>query len=176
MNLYRELSCDDYQEINKEILDHVDGIGLIDTTEVFWNPVSTVDFLKATPLFKNWAVKNKLLIRSIAVTIGKDIECCGPHIDTPPARYKLSWPVLNADQSFNRWFRVKVPDPKTVINGYNGLAYSNIEDLEEIDRRILTSPAIIDAGVPHDVQFLTSQPIFPRVVLQCQLFNEPELL
>jgi hypothetical protein len=176
MNLYRELSCNNYQEINKEILDYVIGIDLINTAEVFWNPVNTVEFLKATPLFKDWTVKNKLLIRSIAVTIGRDTNCCGPHIDTPPARFKLSWPVLNAAQSFNRWFRIKVQNPTTTVNNYNGVVFPNIEDLEEITRRTLTGPAIIDAGVPHDVQFLVDQPTFPRIVLQCQLFNEPDLL
>jgi hypothetical protein len=176
MNLYQELQCHNYQEINQQILDYVYGSGLIDSSTTFWNPINTVDFLKAAPLFRQWTATNKVMISNVAVTIGKSLQCCEPHIDTPPARYKLSWPVLNCEQSFNRWFKKKVSNPITIVNMYNSLMYINIDELEEIGRRTVTGPAIIDAGVPHDVQFLTNNPVWPRIGLQCQLFNEPRLL
>ena len=176
MNLFREISCNNYSKVNKEILDYINNIGLIDSSKVFWNPIDIVEFLKSVPLFQQWTVKNKIMIKSVAVTIGRNIQCCGPHIDTPPARYKLSWPVLNAEQSFNRWFREKTSGAKTVVNLYNGLTYLDLDDLVEIGRRATNGPAIIDAGIPHDVQFLVDKPVWPRIVLQCQLFKEPDLL
>jgi hypothetical protein len=176
MNLYQELQCHNYQEINQQILDYVYSSGLIDSSTTFWNPINTVNFLKAVPLFQQWALSNKLMIQSVAVTIGRSLQCCEPHVDTPPARYKLSWPVLNYDQSFNRWFKEKSTNPKTIVNMYNSVMYQDVNDLEEIGRRTISGPAIIDAGIPHDVQFLVDNPVWPRIGLQCQLFKEPKSL
>ena len=175
INLYQSIECNNYQEINQQILDHINHLGIVESSTEFWNPIDLIALLKSAPLFLEWLVEQNLKIKTVAVTIGKQSDCCGIHIDTPPARYKLSWPVLNATGSYNRWFK-EVRECNTVTNRLGGKTYLSLEGLEEITTRTLTGPAIIDAGVPHDVQFHTATPIFPRIVLQCQLFKEPESL
>jgi hypothetical protein len=176
MNLYKEIPCENYSEVNAEILRYITSLGFVESTQAFWNPIDSVEFFKNTPLFQKWTMINNIMIKSVAVTVGKRPDCCGPHVDTPPARYKLSWPVLNTEQSFNRWFREKNSDCQTVTNSYEGKTYLNPDDLEEIGRRTVSCPAIIDAGIPHDVQFLVHDPVWPRIGLQCQLFKEPTVL
>jgi hypothetical protein len=175
LNLYQPRECDNYQEINKQILDHIYSLDIVETTVNFWNPIDLVPLFKSSPLFLKWIVSQDLKIKTIAVTVGKTLNCCGVHTDTPPARYKLSWPVLNAEQSYNRWFRPK-DQCRTIINHLGGTSYPDMDQLEEIAKRTLSGPAIIDAGVPHDVQFHTDTPVFPRIVLQCQLIKEPTSL
>jgi hypothetical protein len=175
INLYRSLECDNYELINQQIIDHINTLGIIETTNNFWNPIDVVGLLKSAPLFLQWTVNQNLKIKAVAVTVGQKLDCCGIHVDTPPARYKLSWPVLNTKQSYNRWFK-EVGPCDTVTNELGGKTYLSLSGLEEISKRILDAPAIIDAGIPHDVQFYTTDPVFPRIGLQCQLINEPEKL
>jgi len=65
--------------------------------------------------------------------------------------------------------------PTVQINALGGKSYLDRNQLVEIYRREVISPALIDAGVIHDV---TAGPDaqWPRIVLQCQLFNEPDNL
>jgi hypothetical protein len=175
INLYRSLECSNYQQINQQILTHIDNLGIVKTTTEFWNPIDLVAVFKSAPLFLEWLIEQDLKIKTIAVTVGNQLNCCGVHVDTPPARYKLSWPVLNADQTYNRWFK-EIGPCTTYINKDGGKTYPADSNLVEIQRRTLTGPAIIDAGIPHDVQFHTANPVYPRIVLQCQLINEPEFL
>ena len=175
INLYRTLECSDYTKINQAIIEHINSLNIIDHADSFWNPIDVIGLLKSAPLFLNWLNKHNLKIKAVAVTIGKKVDCCGIHIDTPPARYKLSWPVLNTEQSYNRWFK-EVGVCKTSTNELGGKTYLSDNGLEEIARRTLSGPAIIDAGIPHDVQFFTETPTWPRIGLQCQLINEPKSL
>ena len=175
VNLYQSLECRNYVEINQQIFQHINHLGIANTTTEFWNPVDTASMFKAAPLFLEWTIEQNLKIKTIAVTVGKQLNCCGIHIDTPPARYKLSWPVLNADQTYNRWFK-EIGPCEPFINNHGGKTYPPDSKLIEIQRRTLSGPAIIDAGIPHDVQFHTIEPAYPRIVLQCQLFNEPKSL
>lgn len=173
MNCYRTLRCDNYDNINQQIKDYVQSLDFYCSTTSFWNPINVVDLLKSTPLFYQWLVESDLKIKSVAVTIGKQINCCVPHIDTPPARYKLSWPILNTENSYNTWYREIVSQCDTRINRWGGIQYLNINDLEPIKHVFVNEPMIIDAGIPHDVQFITETPTWPRVSLQCQFVNEP---
>ena len=174
MNYYKKLSCYNYEEINQEILSHVMTVLDVDNTPSFWNPIPVVDFVRATPLFQIWLKAQKLQIKALAVTVGTHKDCCGPHQDTPPARFKLSWPIRNSETTFNRFFKSN-NDCKTDINELGGITYPNINDLIEVDRMRVDLPALIDAQQPHDVWF-EPQSKFPRLGLQCQLMKEPEQL
>jgi hypothetical protein len=174
VQLYRHLSCDNYEQINQQILAFVQQKKLIKTSQQFWNPVNSSDFIKSVSLFSPWLAQHNLKLHSLAVTIGTDTTCCGIHVDTPPAVNKLSWPVLNTSGTFNRWFRQLIPTPKIQTNSLGGKSYIDINELEEIGRMEVVKPCIINAGIPHDVWFDKS-PIFPRVGLQCMLFNEPTI-
>ena len=171
MNYYKILECKNYQEINQELIDFVIKNNLGSSVN-FWNPVDIKELYKACQLFKQWIIDTKIPIKSVAVTVGNKISCCGPHVDTPPARYKLSWPILNTQQTFNRWYKIK---DETIykINELGGKFY-NIDNLEEIESIEVLAPMIIDAGIPHDVYIKEEK--FPRLGLQCQLFKEPDSL
>lgn len=174
MQLYKHLDCDNYQEINEQIKTFIDQQNLVESTNVFWNPVDVKDFVKKNPLFLAWLNQHKFLLHSLAVTVGKDFNCCSIHVDTPPAVNKLSWPVLNTQGTYNRWYKYKVDDPKIHINHLGGKSYLDPNELEEIGRMEVTRPCIINAGIPHDV-LIMDPAIFPRIGLQCMLFLEPNI-
>lgn len=172
MTFFKRISCNNYQEINAEILNYINSIGLIDQTKEFWNSINIIDLFRASPLFLQWTRENNLRLQSVAVTVAKNVNPLRIHCDTPPARYKLSWPVLNTENTYNRWYQHAVLVPQTEINSLGGTAYLNPSELKEIGRMHVNQPSIIDAGIPHDVMF-ESPIVFPRVGLQCQLINEP---
>lgn len=81
---------------------------------------------------------------------------------------------MNTTGTFNRWFKSRVENPTVHINELGGKSYTDITELEEIGRMEVLYPCIINAGIPHDVYFADSDR-FPRVGLQCMLFQEPVL-
>lgn len=175
INYLRILPCDKYQEINQEILNYLHSINILDSDQGFWNPIPVVDFLKNNKLFLEWLNQTGLKIKTLAVTIGHNINCCGPHIDTPPARFKLSWPILNTEYSYNRWFEEAKENCNKHINTLGGVNYLNVDELRELFCAPVIYPAIIDAGTIHDVWYKEPGQ-FPRIGLQCQLVNEPKEL
>lgn len=175
MIYYRELDCPEYDKLNNSILAWIDSLNDLVSTTSFWNVVSINDFVKKCPEMIAWLMRNQLMIKTLAITYGTHPNCCGPHIDSPPARYKLSWPVKNCSNTFNRWFRPQIPNPVFRTNNLGGVEYVSVDELEEITRREVTTPALIDAGTIHDVWFAPDA-IFPRIGLQCQLIKEPSSL
>lgn len=118
----------------------------------------------------------KVASSSIAVTVAQNPDkCCLPHIDTPPARYKLSWPVLNYTDTYNCWYETTSNSTTSFTADLGGKMFIDRSHLKEIYRREVSTPAIIDAGVIHDV-ISGPQAKWPRLVLQCQLFKEPDHL
>ena len=172
MNCYKKLTCVNYQEINQEILTYVMTVLDVDNVSSFWNPVPVVDFVRATPLFQTWLKAQNLQIKALAVTVGTHKDCCGPHQDTPPAKFKLSWPMRNTETTCNRWFRELNNSCTVTINHFGGKQYLDSTQLQEIDRMRVDAPAIINVGIPHDVWFEENSQ-FPRLGLQCQLLKEP---
>lgn len=158
-------------QINQEIEAWIWNQG-IPKSKIFWNPVDAHSLLTSCGRFSTWCRQNSLMLASAAVTVAHAADCCGPHIDTPPARYKLSWPVSNTKNTWNCWYRCTVPDPDTEINIWGGTIYKDPGQLLEIYRREVTRPALIDAGVIHDVMAGPGAQ-WPRIVLQCQLLKEP---
>ena len=171
MKLYKILECKNYSKINKQISNFVKTVG-VDKSSNFWNPVNTQGIFESCPLFTEWLSENKIYIQTLSVTVGRNKFCCGPHIDTPPARYKLSWPILNCENTFNRWYKV-INRKDYQINQLGGKIFDK-DNLIEIECNEVLHPMIIDASVPHDVYIKKNN--FPRLGLQCQLFNEPKSL
>ena len=172
MNYYKELLCDNYKEINQEILQHIISILDVPALRSFWNPIPTINFIRATPLMQTWLKEQDLRIQSLAVTVGVGPKCCTAHVDTPPAVYKLNWPVQNTETTWNRWFRELTNDCDVETNHLGGRQYNNMGQLEEIARKQVTRPMLIYAGIPHDVWF-EEESKFPRLGLQCKLMKEP---
>jgi hypothetical protein len=174
VNYYKYLSCDNYNEINQEILTFLFRFNIIQDSCQFWNPVSVVDFLRTCPLFGEWARQQGVRIKTLSVTVGLFNRCCTAHIDTPPARFKLSWPVMNTANTYNRWFSSS-QHATTEINAHSGTSYLIEEELTELARVCVDRPMLIDAGTIHDV-WVDGQIVSPRVGLQCQLVKEPASL
>lgn len=169
MKLYKQFDCDRLGEINQEILSYIKFQNF--EPNQFWNPTPVKDIMQAVPVLWSWLLQHNLMVKTVAITHGTHSNCCGPHTDTPPSIYKLSWPVLNTEHTWNRWFRA-LPGAKTQTNHLGGTSYVDFNDLIEIDRMRVDRPAIIATGIPHDV-WCEDQAQFPRWGLQCQLFNEP---
>jgi len=174
IKLYKKLDCANYDHINQQIKSYVQSTGIVESTTQFWNPLNTVEFLKAAPEFYIWANGVGLKLHSVALTVGQTRECCGIHIDTLPAVNKLSWPIHNTAGTFNRWFRTTVLNPTVTVNSLGGQQFTNPNELEEIGRMEVIAPCVINAGIPHDV-WCEENIVFPRLGLQCMTFNEPEL-
>jgi hypothetical protein len=171
---YKKLICNNYNDINQQVIDFINHHDLSNRKEQFWNPIIVTEFVRATPLLQQWLLDLDLRIKTVAVTVGHDIKCCGAHVDTPPAIYKLSWPVANTQHSFNRWFREINNNCTVCTNELGGRIYLDYNDLEEVDRMRVDGPAIINVGQPHDVWFEDGSQ-FPRIGLQCQFLKEPML-
>lgn len=170
MAYYKILSCDDYQDINATVLHWVTQLNIINS-DVFWNPVSVVDCLKQVPALSRWLVQQKLAVKTVALTVGKKHDCCGPHRDTPPARFKLSWPILNTSTTWNRFYLPNDGSCSFSTNTLGGESWSYV-DIKEIDRVRVEKPMLIDAGTIHDV-WCEDSTQFPRLGFQMQLINEP---
>lgn len=170
---YKELECSNFDEINQQVKDYVWSTGIVETTDQFWNLLSAIEFIKSTPAFYKWLSSLGLKLHSLALTVGQNSNCCGPHIDTPPAAHKLSWPIQNTENTYNRWFIPAVDNPTYSINFNGGKSFKPTE-LVELARREVTTPCIINASMIHDV-WCNDQAQYPRLGLQCMLFEEPEL-
>lgn len=175
VNYYRRLPCDAYVEINEELKSYITPLGLIDTATVFWNPIDVLPLFNACPKFLKWTHANGLKISAMSLTVARNDYPVRPHIDTAPARFKLSWPMMNSTNSYNRWFKLNTTTPTTEINHLGGIVFLNHDELEHIETMCVDRPSLIDAGTPHDVIF-EGDPVYPRVGFQCQLFNEPKSL
>lgn len=171
---YKELECSNYEQINQQVKDYVWSKEIVETTNQFWNPLPTIEFLKACPEFYKWMNVLELKLHSLALTVGKNSDCCGPHIDTPPAAHKLSWPIENTENTFNRWFIATVNNPSVMINREGGKSFTDISELIVAAKREVKGPCIINASLIHDV-FCNKQAKYPRLGLQCMLFEEPVL-
>lgn len=172
--LWLDLDCPEYLEINSVIKSWIGRQAFLSNTRSFWNPVDAKELLMFAKEFQQWLIRKKIPVMSIAVTWGTNSGCCGPHTDCPPARFKLSWPVENCENTWNRWFRKSNNQSRCVTNSLGGQDFA-LSDLEEIARRETTRPALIDASQIHDV-WCAPDAKFPRIMLQCQLFNEPSSL
>jgi len=171
MALYQKLNCPNYSIINEEILQWVESLNIIDNSNVFWNPVDLKEMYKNCPKFFKWAATENFKIKSISLTVGKNPYCCGPHTDTPPKKYSISWPIKNTRRTWNTWYRPLVDNPSVMINDIGGTAYTDRSQLEIIERKELLEPILLDVTVIHDV-WCEESAQFPRLGLQCQLFNE----
>lgn len=168
MNLFKKIPCENYKSINKQIINWINTTDLVYSRN-FWNPIDVKHFLKQCPLFLSWTRENNIPVKTIAVTVGSTVDCCGPHTDAEPARFKLSWPILNTGNTYNRWYNI-IDATKFKINNLDGICYE-YSNLKEICRTEVVDPMIIDAGTVHDV--LVEHDNFPRLGLQCQLIKEP---
>lgn len=176
---FLEIACDDLDHINQEIISWYTQQPQLIHSKIFWNSVDHKDLLEHCHRFDAWCEQAGMHIRHIAMTIGRDPECCPPHVDTPMSkvfsRWKLSWPVLNYRDTYNCWYEHTTADPifHTMVSG--GRRYPNRDQLREIYRREVASPSLIDPSTPHDVVF-GSCAVYPRLVLQCMLLQDPDNL
>jgi hypothetical protein len=175
MKLFKSLPCVNYTEINNQIREYIESTSIVETTSEFWNALPTMEFVKATPLFRQWMSSQGLTLHSLALTVGRDDRCCSMHTDTPPAKFKLSWPIQNTAHTYNRWFRSLVENPISTTNLLGGISFTESTQFEEIGRMEVIGPCIIHARIPHDV-WTDGATQWPRLGLQCMLFNEPEEL
>ena len=173
--LYKNLKCDNFAEINQQILDFIAEQNIVEQSKGFWNDISVTQMLGKCPLFFTWARSHDLKISAIGITVLRKMDQLPrPHVDSAPARFKLSWPVLNTSNTYNSWYETTM-HAKFEINDLNGKAFIDRNELTEIARRRVDQPGLIDAGIPHDIGFI-GDPMLPRIGLQCKLFNEPTKL
>jgi hypothetical protein len=177
MIYYKRLDCVNYNEINEQILNYIESINAIENSKEFWNPLATLDFVKSTPLLIRWMGTLNLRLHSVALTVAKSTKSFpAPHIDTPPAKIKLSWPILNCHSTFNNFYKIKkeLSECNVYNNNLGGTLFHDLNDLEIADSMQLLGPALIDAGQPHDI-VCKEDSQFPRLGLQIHLWKEPQL-
>lgn len=195
---YRILECENYLEINQDLLQYVgeyttilnksDNYQYANFPEKFGH--NTKHFIAANPKFIAWLKNMNLFLRDFYFTLTWDVETvgypessCPIHLDKPPICWKLNWPILNMERTSVRFFEPKDPsidihtlveragDPSSKDQDHYRLQYADFKEVERHDFA-LNQPILMNGQVPHDVGFYTD-PVFPRIGLQGMFIKEP---
>lgn len=179
MTCYKEVELIGYEESVSEFLPKV--LELLEYSESFYNDFDLEWFDTNCPI--------KLLeqIKQIGGTIDRLVlfKVCernldkfvdgGIHIDSGIADYRLNLPLMNSDSIETRFYADTTAVPVTkIVNKYGGTADFYIEqDLELIDKLVMSKPVIFPVKIPHGLFVLKDQ--FPRYILSIQFKNDLKL-
>jgi hypothetical protein len=180
MKPYHALSCDNLQEIQKEVLSWIE----LKKPEVLhsnslWNKIDSIDLLRSAPSLTGYCQTLRLKIREVALTIINRNNDANLHIDELPVTAKINIPILNTRNSYNRWYEIPeelLSATPPILNEFGkkyyefkNVDYKKLKLLGEIE---LLQPVVFNSQLAHNI-VLTDQSVFPRIVLSCTFFKEP---
>ena len=179
MKYYKILDCDNYDEINEDIIKYLtDHTSLLipNSKANYCNFVPVSHFIINNPKLDAWFRLYNLRLRDIYFTLTwKDPITL--HTDKPPVGWKLNWPVLNTSSSHVRFFHPKrdihqgrkTGDPNSKDNDNTLFDYGDFEVVEQVQ---FTKPMIMYGLVQHDA-WIGDNAVFPRIGIQCMFLKEP---
>jgi hypothetical protein len=199
---FKVLECKDYAAIKEELLSYINEFTDLLTKNPFAedydqnNPVKypnfvdTIHFVKHNPKTIAWFKSLKLVMRDVYFTLtwytdedSFTVSPCKLHIDKPPVKWKMNFPVLNMEPTSVRFFKSKDIDldiqsivrrngnPESKDNDNYGLPYSQFE-LDTLHRFDKNEPIIMNGQIPHDVGVHDAVK-YPRIGIQFMFFPEP---
>ena len=180
MKPYHKLECDNLSQIQDQVMDWIRSTnpGLLDSTTL-WNKVHTADLVQSTPALVDYCKSMGLIIREVALTIINKQQDEELHIDELPITAKINIPILNTQNSYNRWYKVSEEllantQPEINLFGkkyytFTNVDYSKLKLLGELE---LIHPVVFDSQIAHNI-VIEKECTFPRIVLSCTFFKEP---
>ena len=130
INTHRIMTCDNYQEINNDLLDYVDRYTNLLTNNPHASDYDSSDpamycnfpakfgydikhFIKHNYKLAKWLNESKLILRDAYFTLCWVVKepngrsSCPLHVDKPPVFWKMNWPILNMENTCIRFFQLK---------------------------------------------------------------------
>ena len=111
-------------------------------------------------------------IYSFALLVVKPYQKTPIHQDTGPITYSFNLPILGCENTNIIWYKSSSkPEEHFTAQEKNYWVYRS-EDCTEIDRFDMSSPAIIDVKIPHEIVNLNIYQQRPRITLLTRLKQE----
>jgi hypothetical protein len=180
MKPYHPLACHSLSEIQQQVLLWIGSKNpAVLNSNRLWNKINTADLVKSCPALIQYYRLLNLKIREVSLTIVNEKEDADLHIDELPVTAKINIPILNTENTFNRWYEIPaelLAATSPVINKFGkkyytfkNIDYSKLQLLGEIE---LLTPIVFNSQIAHNI-VLGKDCCFPRIVLSCTFFNEP---
>lgn len=180
MKPYHPLTCHSLSEIQQQVLLWIQSKNpAVLTSNRLWNKINTSDLVKSCPALIQYCQSLHLKIREVALTVVSAKADADLHIDELPVTAKINIPILNTENSFNRWYEIPaelLAATSPLINefgkkfyNFKNVDYTKLKLLGEIE---LLSPIVFNSQIAHNI-ILGEQCQFPRIVLSCTFFEEP---
>jgi hypothetical protein len=184
MKPYHKLECNNLKDIQQQVLSWIfsKNPAILDSKQL-WNKIDTADLIASTPSLTEYFKVLKLKLRELAITVTKEKKDVDLHIDELPVTAKINIPILNTENSYNRWYEIPkelFESTTPVVNQFGkkyytfkNIDYSRLQLLGEIE---LINPVVFNSQIAHNI-ILKENAKLPRIVLSCTFFKEPvELL
>jgi len=180
MKPFHPLTCHSLSEIQQQVLLWIQSKNpAVLTSNRLWNKINTSDLVRSCPALIQYCQSLDLKIREVALTIVNAKEDADLHIDELPVTAKINIPILNTENTFNRWYEIPaelLAATQPVINEFGkkyytfkNVDYSKLTLLGEIE---LLTPVVFNSQIAHNI-VLGKDCRFPRIVLSCTFFKEP---
>lgn len=183
MKPFHTLTCHSLSEIQQQVLLWIRSKNpAVLTSNRLWNKINTSDLVKCCPALIQYCQSLDLKIREVALTIVNAKQDADLHIDELPVTAKINIPILNTENTFNRWYEIPadlLSATQPIINEFGkkyytfkNIDYSKLRLLGEIE---LLTPVVFNSQIAHNI-VLGADCLFPRIVLSCTFFKEPVYL
>lgn len=179
MHCYKELHLEGYENSIDELLPKITS--LFEESKDFYNIIDLDWFLFNCPkkLLNQLKDIGGEIFRPIVLKVSNNnpqkTNSNSIHVDGGIVDYRLNLPLLNSDSVETRFYQIIIDNPNAkIVNNYGSVAnFYKEEDLELIDRLVITKPVIFPVKIPHGLFVI--KPRFPRYMLTIQFESDTKL-
>lgn len=180
MKPYHLLPCKNLKEVQAEVLSWIESKNLnLLKSKSLWNKIDTLDLLSSTPALRIYLKSLNLKLRETSLTVVSHMKDIDLHIDELPVTAKINIPILNTQNTFNRWYEIPrdiMEKTKPIINKFGKKFYNfaniNYSKLKLVGEVETIQPMVFNSQIAHNIIFGKNYQL-PRVVLACTFFQEP---
>ena len=146
---YHILECSNLVSIQQETLLWIDKHPELFDSEVYWNKIDYVDFIRNSVSLIQYVNLLGLKLRECAIMIGYR-DGVARHIDEGPLLEKINIPILNTKDTYTEWYD---------------------EEGTQVARVEIDQPVVFNSAVAHQV-VMGPEARTPRIMLGCMFFND----